>query len=180
MSGNPYGITEFFRLGMKRDTGEGDLEPWITRKGPGLVLNLGAGNQRIPGTVSLGLDQEPPWTAPVLPYLDASVDGIHAYHFFEHLSGDTAIAQLAECQRVLKNGGWLNILVPLAGSHMSMQDITHKSFWTSETLQQLFANRGYDPYPDWVWQFEVTFQMIAGLNERNLALMIQLVKDVDL
>jgi SAM-dependent methyltransferase len=48
----------------------------------------------------------------VLPFPDASVDGIYASHVWEHLYYDDARLATRECWRVLKPGGILRLVVP--------------------------------------------------------------------
>lgn len=47
-----------------------------------------------------------------LPYATASVDGIYAAHFLEHLEPEEAAGLLTECHRVLRCGGALRVIVP--------------------------------------------------------------------
>lgn len=50
-----------------------------------------------------------------LGYGTATVDAIYASHVLEHLHYDDALALLAECKRVLKDGGILRLVLPDLG-----------------------------------------------------------------
>jgi len=139
----------------------------------GVVVNLGSGNNPIPGTISLDY---PAWNAEVdnLPFGDGELDGIYAFHFLEHLSGNNAIRMLVEAQRTLKVGGVLTVCVPHRLGSMAYHDLDHKSFWSEDTWKNLFKNPYYDKHREQPWKFRIRFNMIMGLNERNLALFTQL------
>ena len=47
-----------------------------------------------------------------LPYKDNSVDQIYSSHFLEHIPYNKGISTLAECYRVLKNGGVFRLVLP--------------------------------------------------------------------
>jgi SAM-dependent methyltransferase len=135
------------------------------------ILNLGAGNKHIVGTVALDL---PEWNAETLPipYEDETVDAILAFHFLEHIQNVTFV--LRECQRVLRPGGTLNIVVPYGMSDCALQDLDHKHRFTEDTWKNTFANPYYDK-GDWHWR--IGFNMIMGLVHRNLVLVTQLIKE---
>lgn len=138
----------------------------------GLILNLGAGNKHIEGATPLDY---PEWDADnnALPYVDESVDGIHAYHFLEHVEDPVWV--LLECQRVLKVGGILNICVPYYTSQMAAHDLDHKHMFCEETWRVLFDNPYYDKNKV-EWKLEVRTNVIIGIVERNLALITQMEK----
>jgi predicted SAM-dependent methyltransferase len=102
-------IISQFKLGMDRTILP--LQPFLK----GLILNVGAGNKQIPGAIPLDW---PSWNADrdVIPYDSETVAGIHCYHFLEHCADPIRI--LAEFQRVLINGGMVNIVVPFYSSSM--------------------------------------------------------------
>lgn len=156
---------QWFGEGMDRTL------PPIFERPEGFVLNLGAGNKHISGTVPLDY---PDWDAEVdlIPYGDGTVDGIIAYHFLEHVRN--LFPLLSECQRVLKSGGVMQIVVPYGASDLAMQDMDHKRFFTEESWRTLFNNPYYNK--NGRWEFEVGFNLIAGVVHRNLILMTQLLK----
>lgn len=157
-----------FKLGMKRDPGT-IQDPTINAR----WLELGAGNNPVPGAMSLDL---PHWNAGVdpIPYKDESVSAIFAFHFFEHLTGENAIKVLRECERVLAPDGLLTTVIPHRLGMIAYQDLDHKSFWCEETWQKLFGNPYYDKHGG--WRFKINFNLIAGIVERNLCLFTQLQK----
>jgi SAM-dependent methyltransferase len=162
---------DFFQDAMKRSL------PDLLDPPPGIAFDLGAsGYYTMKGALALGL---PIWSFPrdAIPAKDDSVAIIHAYHFMEHLSGDDAIKFLREAERVLIEGGILNYCVPYHKTGLQAQDLTHKSVWNEDVFENLFNNTHYDPAGDpREWLLKVHFQIIAGVVERNLALIGQLVK----
>lgn len=167
----PYDEIENFEVGMDRPNA---ASGWRGPETPtGVWLNLGAGNKMIVGAQSVDLPQ---WDADNegLPYHTESVDGIIAYHFLEHV--ESPINVLVECQRVLKPGGLMNIVVPYGVEDCWLQDLSHKSVFIEDTWKNLFSNpyytRGFDR-----WRFRINFNMIMGLNRRNLILNTQLQKE---
>jgi len=139
----------------------------------GIVANLGAGNSHIPGTISLDY---PVWNAETdpLPFADKTLDGVYAFHFLEHLSGVNVIKLLAEMQRTLRVGGVATFCTPHRLGSMAYHDLDHKSFWCEDTFKNLFKNPYYEKNRELPWKFDIRFNMIMGLNERNLALFTQL------
>lgn len=159
---------DFFKMGMARDI------PALIPHPQGLVLNIGAGNKQIPGTQVLDWPQWNAETDPI-PHFDGTVDGIYAFHFLEHLHNPVAF--LADCQRVLKPGGVMNICVPYYNSNMAHQDLDHKSWFTENTWQNTFNNPYYDKTSKFVeWEFDIGFNIIVGIVERNTCLLTQLLK----
>lgn len=158
-------IQELFQMGMNRAIPE-LIQP------EGKILDLGAGNKKIPNAIPLDF---PEWDAEKdrIPYGDNSIDHIYSFHFLEHLSNPVFVLQ--ECQRVLKDGGTLNVVVPYYKSQMACHDLDHKKFFCEETWKILFQNPYYDKNKI-EWKFEVSLNIIIGIVERNLALMTQLIK----
>lgn len=159
-------IHELFELGFKREL------PKVKGAPMGIRINIGAGKQVIPGVENLDY---PEWDAEkdFLPYKDNSVSTIHAYHILEHISN--IIPLLRECQRVLKSGGVMNIVVPYYNSQLMAEDLDHKTSFTEETWDTLFKNDYYFKDKEG-WRFVTGVNLICGLKERNLCLMTQLIK----
>lgn len=160
-------IQQLFRIGMDRDI------PDLINPVGDTILNLGAGNKKIDNTIPLDF---PEWDGEKdnIPYDDESVDHIFAFHILEHLSNP--VKCLIECQRVLKVGGTLLVVVPYYVSQMACHDLDHKKFFCEETWKILFKNPYYDKNKV-DWKFEIGLNIIIGIVERNLALMTQLIKN---
>jgi len=140
----------------------------------GCILNLGAGYKHITGTTRMSL--ETGWSAPRLKNKNETVDGIFALHFFEHLERSKLLDTLRECERVLRPGAPLNVVVPWYGAQLAYQDLDHRTFWTVETWKNLLDNQYYDGSMPRDWRFRENFSIIMGLNDRNLVVVSQLVK----
>ena len=158
---------DIFRHGMKREPGiqlaiEGDL-----------ILELGPGNT--PWEHATEYLEWPDWNADCnpLPYDSGTVDHIGGFHFFEHVK--EIIPLLRECERVLKVGGTLSLVVPFYSSNLQAKDLDHKHSFTERTWSTLFNNDYYDK-DKLGWKFEVQFNMIMAVEEPNLCLCTQLVK----
>jgi SAM-dependent methyltransferase len=95
-----------------------------------VVINLGCGKARIPGSVGVDrvgienyvdvvhdLDLVP------YPFESNSVDEVHFYHVLEHLH--EPIRKLEEIFRILKPGGILHMRVPHFSSMGAFTDLTH-------------------------------------------------------
>lgn len=160
---------KLFKLAMKRNI------PYIVDIDSGLHLNLGAGETAIGNAFNLDY---PKWDADSdpIPYGDNSVSLIHAYHFLEHCENPVKVLQ--ECQRVLVPRGCMNICVPYYSAAINAQDLDHKHSFTEETWKTLFKNQYYDKNQV-IWKFEVGFNLICGVVERNLCLLTQLIKMED-
>ncbi len=156
---------ELFALGMKRDWPI--FKKWVTN---GECLNIGPGNQIIAGTIPIDLPEYDANQDPI-PFANRSIDTIHCYHMLEHV--DEPLFFLKECQRVLKYGGLMNIVVPYYTCQMAYQDITHTKFFTLDTFGRLFNNHYYTPLAI-EWELTVVGQIACGILDRNICLMAQL------
>lgn len=171
------GMTKYVKLpqqlinnGIKRDPGAFRQPPSV-----GWILNLGSGNSPIEGADNLDL---PEWRAPfLLGYGDETVAQIHMYHFLEHLSADDVLVMFRECQRVLKPGGTINLVVPHAMCPLAYQAPDHRTFWTEEGLQDTFYSAGYDTsFGGTPWKMDITWMMVVGVKWSNLCVCAQIVK----
>jgi hypothetical protein len=98
---------------------------------PELKLDLGAGQNPIPGfksvdlyapNVDIKLDLfKFPW-----PWANDSVTELHASHFIEHVPQKLRWPFFEECWRVLKPEGSMKIVVPSWKSERSLGDMTHE------------------------------------------------------
>jgi hypothetical protein len=174
-------VQQLFEWGMKR------IVPSIVQPlaGDGPILNLGAGNSFIAwesGWAERVVDLDlPGWDANsgqrFAGIEDGAVDGIFAFHFLEHVN--RPIDVLWDCQRVLHVGAPMTIVVPYGAGSLAVHDLTHQHFFNEDTWQVLFGTSYYNgPHigANADWKFEVGFNMICGIVERNLCLMTQLVK----
>lgn len=162
-------IQSLFTLGMKRYINS-TIQPGE------VVINLGSGNSPMQAAINLDL---PDWEATrdwLSPFADEAIDTIFAFHFLEHLTGEQVIKMLRDCERVLKYGGTMNIVVPHRLGSMAFQDIDHKSFFTEETFRTLFDNPYYDKNREFKWKLAINYSIIMGVAERNLAVVTQLYK----
>jgi predicted SAM-dependent methyltransferase len=111
-----------------------------------MKLNIGCGPYKDAGVINI--DKNPVWEPDLvldvrkgLPYEDNSVDGIKAWHFIEHLDKDEIVGFLAECYRVLKQKGKLDLLFPIGVTY----DLDHKSYLSKYSFE-LICRGGKDDY----------------------------------
>ncbi len=160
-------IQNLFKIGMARDI------PELLYKEGGIQINVGAGKWKILEN-SIPIDF-PEYDAEndQLPFEDESIDVLHAYHFFEHIKDPIKV--LKEFERVLKIGGYANIVVPYYNSGLQARHLQHFSQFSELTWDTLFNEYSYDTgYDEWKLKVHTTF--IMGVEERNLSLITQLVK----
>jgi len=160
-------IQDLFKIGMSRDI------PQLLNMNGGFQINVGVGTYKILHNAE-SIDY-PEWDARTdhLPYESSSVDVIHCYHFLEHMADPVRV--LLEFQRVLKVGGYVNIVVPYYNSHLQAKCLDHKSMFNESTWDNLFNQYSYDNGSG-EWRLEVHTTFIMGVEEKNLALLTQLVK----
>lgn len=160
-------IQDLFKIGMAREI------PQLLNLNGGVQVNVGAGTYKtLHNTTPIDYPQWDANTMP-LPYNSRSVDVIHCYHFLEHMSDPVSI--LKEFERVLKSGGYANIVVPYYNSHLQAKCLDHKSMFNESTWDNLFNQYSYDNGSG-EWKLKVHTTFIMGVEEKNLALLTQLVK----
>ncbi len=160
-------LEDFFHQGVDREVPS--FIPDIKNE---LKLNIGAGNKAIDDSVSLDWPRYD-FDKDIIPYEDNSVHQIYAYHFLEHVK--EPIRMLLEFQRVLIAGGHVNIVVPYYNAQIMAHDLDHKHAFCEDTWKILFKTPYYDKNKI-DWKFEIGFNMIMGIVERNLCLFTQLIK----
>lgn len=163
-----FSIQDMVKLGLKRDVNE------LLEHGPGMLeLNIGAGETTIAGAINV---DHPEYDADNgrLPYPNASVSLIHAYHFLEHVK--EPIKVLEDFERVLCLGGVINIVVPYYSSNLQAQDLTHVHAFSEETFPALLRQGKWYSKGAREWKLQVHANFIFGVAERNLCLFTQLVK----
>lgn len=108
-----------------------------------LVLDLGCGNKKRPGTVGVDfntrLDGDICHDLNIFPYPfdEGSIDKIYIDNCLEHL--DNPLKVMEELHRILKVGGEVKVIVPYFRSPSAFHDPTHKTFYTVESFSY------YDP-----------------------------------
>lgn len=140
-------------------------------------LNLGAGYREVTWAKSLGheqkfdLEDQVAWNHVVD---DETVDAIWAHGVFEHIVDIPAL--LRQCERVLRPGGVLNIVVPHGLSDLYVEDIDHKHPIVEDTWRNIMDNPYYQAGGQKPWKLKMHTQFIMGVVWRNLALFTQFVK----
>lgn len=126
------------------------LFDWLVerfRRTPSTHLNLGCGDQPKPGFVNVDIHKYP-GVDRVLnlrkrwPWRTGSVEWISASEVAEHLPDP--IHFMNEAWRVLKPGGYLDMVVPSTDARGAFQDPTHKSFWNHNSF--LYYSVDYPDY----------------------------------
>lgn len=163
-------IEQFFKLGMKRDI-SGLSEPTVKYLHP-IILNLGCGNHKIKGAFCLDYP-EFDFDNDKLPYNNNTITEIHLFHVLEHLKKPVDL--IDECNRVLYKGGCINICVPYYNSNLQNSDLDHKHTFTENTFHYLFDKKYYTKNKA-KERMKINFNLIIGIEERCLALLVQLEK----
>ena len=104
-----------------------------------MQLDVGSGRSSLSGYMTVDKDSSvgADFTADIedrLPFTDESILKIRAHSILEHIDTRNKVKVMAEFWRVLKKGGVLDIMVPIAGTPQSYQDPTHLSFWNSHSF----------------------------------------------
>jgi len=99
------------------------------------LLNIGCGNHFHPAWINIDLVAQSPDVIESdltrgLPLEDESMDAVYHSHVLEHLSPNDAEVFLRECQRVLKPGGVLRVVVP------DLEDIARHYLSSLESASQ--------------------------------------------
>jgi SAM-dependent methyltransferase len=111
---------------------------------PPVIINLGCGKTRIPGSIGVDCVAIPNSVDVVhnlnitpYPFENDFADEIHFYHVLEHL--DNPVTKLEEIHRILKPLGILHMRVPHFSSSGAFTDITHKrpfSYYSFDAFQE--------------------------------------------
>lgn len=120
----------------------GDDEP--------VVIDLGAGRDPDPRSTltadlyatadyQVNLEDDWPWPA-------GSVDGLVARHVIEHLDDD--VHALREAARVLRPGGWFEVVQPVGLNARADGDHVWESLWTWRTPEYNLGARHWDEEAD--------------------------------
>lgn len=114
------------------------------------VLNIGCGQYKIPGTIGMDIIknskadvihniEDTPW-----PFSANEFDVVMANHVLEHI--EDIPKALNEIHRVIKPGGSVILQVPYFRSTDAFSDITHRNFFTSESLDYVISNTKLSGY----------------------------------
>lgn len=145
-----------------------------------MKLNLGGGNQKIPGFINIDrLNGQEAYPLPA--YADGSVDEIRASHILEHFGHREVPEVLKEWVRVLKPGGVLKIAVPdfdylvqhrhdelplesyLMGGQSDQNDY-HKSIFSERKLRDLMRYVGLTDVTRWQSELQDSASLPVSLN----------------
>ena len=100
------------------------------------ILDLGCGENKVPNSIGLdnvqlpGVDVEHDLLDFPYPFDNESIDKIYLRHVIEHFAIEKINFIMNECNRILKNDGFLVITVPHVFSISAFIDPTHRSFFT--------------------------------------------------
>lgn len=111
------------------------------------------------------------------------VDEIRAFHILEHFKPENKVKVMALFWDLLKDGGVLDIEVPLFPHPASIQDPTHLSFWCQESFRYFIKNdvlgeafsKRYSQYP--VPLFDKEVEWWRGEVKPHWAYGIRLIKN---
>ena len=145
-----------------------------------MKLNLGGGNQKIPGFINIDrLNGQEAFPLPA--YADGSVDEIRASHILEHFGHREVPDVLKEWVRVLKPGGVLRVAVPdfdylvqhrhdelplesyLMGGQSDQNDY-HKSIFSERKLRDLMRYVGLTDVTRWQSELQDCASLPVSLN----------------
>lgn len=93
--------------------------------------------------VSLGLDAIQIYISEPLPFPNRAFSGGVMDNVLEHIPEELAGGTINELGRVIETGGRLIVGIP--GSKGYLSDSDHKTFYSEESLVELFENSGFTP-----------------------------------
>lgn len=152
--------------------------PFPLHHNEGNQLNLGAGYREVSWATSIdfehGHDLEDQSWWDYHTKIE-TVDVIWAHGVFEHIEDVPRL--LRNCERVLRLGGLLNVVVPHGLSDLHAEDIDHKHPIVEDTWRNIMENPYYSAGGKEPWKLKVHTQFIMGVVWRNLALFTQFQKE---
>lgn len=107
-------------------------------------LNIGSGSDVVKGFINIdffgvpGIDYAADLRKPLL-IPDNSVDGIFCEHTIEHLTYEQAQALLRECNRILKVGGVIRIILPDLSKFIEAYQVGNSN-WFEDWERLMFLN----------------------------------------
>lgn len=134
-------------------------------------INLGAGCDHKPGYI--GVDRQN-WDGHIdiicdfnkekLPFEDESLDEVFCAHTLEHVNDPDLV--IAECRRILKNGGLFHITVPYYQLPQANVPV-HKNYWSIAT--RILFDGTYFEFGKWSKvEWDVNFANRTGLKQKLL------------
>lgn len=127
-------------------------------------LDLGAGAHKKPGYVGVdsvefdGIDFI--WDLRKFPYPadDNSINAIYTHHTLEHFDWEVVVKLMNECNRILKKGHSMEIVVPLFPSQAAIDDPAHKTFFGKETFGR------FEPENEYAYEMDIVNKWRRTLN----------------
>lgn len=130
---------------FRRSTGS----PSTDRQSPAVVLDVGCGNVKRPGSIGVdllalpGVDVVGDFMR--LPFRDSSVDGIYTSHTLEHT--DNLLGAMEEFWRICKPSGLVYVRGPHASCpYVTWSDPTHRRGLTLETFRYFDEHHYFNFY----------------------------------
>lgn len=151
----------------------------------GLKLDIGSGNQTLPGYVSWDIKHGQDGGR--LEYPDGSVEALHASHVLEHFSHLKTADVLKEWFRVLEPGGVCQIAVPdfnwvagqmrgawkphlewmITGGHIDESDY-HKAIFDEGKLRRMMEAAGFEDIQRWTPSQPDCSALMCSLNLQGM------------
>lgn len=185
-------LDEFFDMAMGRPRVDWVPLPDSYEKSDFIGLHFGGGRKRLAGYRELDYpewdaERMGEWRYPYpnegMPVLSDTVDSVVVVHTLDHLTSAAVQHFLREAQRVLKPGGTISIAVPHHMGTLAHECIEHKTQYGLKTFRNILTevNDASVDYPAGRqgWQLRVGYNMVLGLEERNLVQITQLIKIVN-
>lgn len=171
----PESLMEVFDVAMIRRRAEWRTLPHNSAR----RIQIGGGRKKLGGWEDLDYPEWDAETMP-LPYEDESVDAFLSLHALDHMTPRAVQDLLAEVQRCLRPHGTFTIVVPHFLGALAWECIEHKSRFGLKTWRNILDNPAYTPINMTApveWKLQIGFNMIMGVEERNLVLVTQLHKE---
>jgi hypothetical protein len=173
----PVDVWDHIDMALMRNRADWEWHPGGRR------IHLGAGRKIIQGFDNVDFPEwDAEWPEKVhpqkwrIPADDGTVGQIVCQFTLDHLSPEAVVRVLREAQRVLMNGGTLDIVVPHYSSQLANECIAHKSRFAIDTWRNIFSERQYDHDGEEPWLLHIGANFMFGLTERNLILVTQLIR----
>jgi len=112
-----------------------------------------------------------------LPFEDNSIDEILADNVFEHITNLEHV--MNECHRVVKQGGLLHGVVPIAGSIEDYKDPTHVRHFVKETFTYFYGKANWnkeEPIKPKYAKYGYKAWRSCELKEKNNLIIFKLIK----